>query len=238
MSLEVAELGFTYGGPRPALSGVSFTLAPGSFTALLGPNGAGKSTLFALLTRLFVAPGGRIAIAGHDLRRSPLKALQALGCVFQQPTLDLDLSVQRNLLYFAALHGLTGAAARARAEEALATLGLGGQAATPARNLSGGQRRRVELARALMHRPSVLLLDEPTVGLDAASRQAITAHAHDLARQGATVLWATHLTDEVAPEDRCLVLHRGRVLADGPAATLAGAGNLTERFLRLTADTA
>lgn len=237
MSVEVAKLSFAYGARR-ALSDVSFTLDQGSFTALLGPNGAGKSTLFALLTRLFVAPQGRITIAGHDLRRSPLGALAALGCVFQRPTLDLDLTVRRNLLYFAALHGLTGAAARARVDAALEMLDLADRADTPARALSGGQRRRVELVRAFLHHPRVLLLDEPTVGLDAASRRAITDHAHRLAASGTTVLWATHLTDEVGPDDRCLILHRGRLLADAPAATLAAGGSLTDRFLALTADSA
>jgi ABC-2 type transport system ATP-binding protein len=237
MSLSVDALSFSYGS-RKALDALHFTLEPGSFTALLGPNGAGKSTLFSLLTRLFTASQGRIIIAGYDLSAQPLKALAALGCVFQQATLDLDLTVRRNLLYYAALHGLTGAAARRLADEALATLALTDRADTPARSLSGGQRRRVELARALIHRPTVLLLDEPTVGLDAASRRAITDHAHVLAGQGTTVLWATHLTDEVAPTDRCLILHKGRLLADAPAATLAEGTTLTDRFLALTAETA
>jgi ABC-2 type transport system ATP-binding protein len=237
MSLSVENLNFSY-GPRKALDGLTFTLEPGSFTALLGPNGAGKSTLFALLTRLFTTPQGRIVIAGHNLTAQPLKALAALGCVFQQPTLDLDLTTRRNLLYYAALHGLGGTAARARADEALATLTLTDRADTPARSLSGGQRRRVELARALIHRPAVLLLDEPTVGLDAASRRAITDHAHALASQGTTVLWATHLTDEVVPTDRCLILHRGRLVADAAAAALAAGTTLTGRFLELTAEPA
>jgi ABC-2 type transport system ATP-binding protein len=237
MSLTVEGLSFAYGA-RKALDDVGFALAPGSFTALLGPNGAGKSTLFALLVRHFVAPVGRIAIAGHDLARAPLPALAALGVVFQQPTLDLDLTVRRNLMYYAALQGLAGAAARDRAAEVLARLGLADQAERPARSLSGGQRRRVELARALIHRPRVLLLDEPTVGLDAAARRAITEHAHALAAAGATVLWATHLTDEVAPDDRCLILHRGRLLADAPAREIAGADTLTDRFLALTGEAA
>ncbi|NHB78532.1 ABC transporter ATP-binding protein [Rhodobacter calidifons] len=232
MSLAVENLSFAY-GPRKALDGLSFTLDPGSFTALLGPNGAGKSTLFSLLTRLFTTPQGRITIAGQDLARAPLKALAALGVVFQQPTLDLNLTTRRNLLYYAALHGLSGTTARDRAEEVLATLSLEDRADTPARSLSGGQRRRVELARALIHRPQVLLLDEPTVGLDAASRRAITDHAHQLARDGTTVLWATHLTDEVSPTDRCLILHRGHLLADATAAALAEGTTLTDRFLAL-----
>lgn len=238
MSLAVQDLSFRYGPGRPALDRLGFALAPGTFTALLGPNGAGKSTLFALLTRLMAPTGGQIAIAGQDLARQPLQALATLGCVFQQPTLDLDLTVQRNLLYYAALQGLDRATARDRAAEVLARLGLSEKAGEVARNLSGGQRRRVELARALIHRPAVLLLDEPTVGLDAASRRAITDHAHDLARQGTTVLWATHLTDEIAPEDRCLILHRGRLLADGPARRLARGATLTDNFLSMTREAA
>lgn len=234
MSLLVENLSFAY-GPRKALDDLAFSLDAGSFTALLGPNGAGKSTLFSLLTRLFTAPRGRIVLAGHDLARTPLKALAGLGCVFQQPTLDLDLTVRRNLLYYAALHGLSGSTARDRADEALATLALSDRADSPARGLSGGQRRRVELARALIHRPRVLLLDEPTVGLDAASRRAITDHAHRLAAEGTTVLWATHLTDEVTPDDRCLILHEGRLLADATARTLAEGTTLTDRFLAMTA---
>ena len=111
--LRVENLSYSYGG-KPALSDVSFEVAPGRFCALLGPNGAGKSTLFALLTRLFTTPNGTIEIAGHDMAREPRAALRQMGVVFQQPTLDLDLTVQRNLDYFAALHGLSGQTARAR----------------------------------------------------------------------------------------------------------------------------
>ncbi len=234
--LAVERITYDFRSKR-ALEDVTFTVEPGRFCALLGPNGAGKSTLFALLTRLFVARTGRIEIAGHDLSRAPLAALSRLGVVFQSSTLDLDLTVRRNLLYFAALHGISGREAERRTAEALDRLGMAERAAEKAGALNGGHRRRMEIARALIHRPSVLLLDEPTVGLDAASRAAITAHAHDLAGQGLTVLWATHLVDEVRAEDRLVVLHRGRVLADGAAGEIGG-GDLTAAFLRMTGATA
>ncbi|GAA4166554.1 ABC transporter ATP-binding protein [Shinella granuli] len=222
-------------GARRALDGVSFSVEPGRFCALLGPNGAGKSTLFGMLSRLFTPRTGRIAIAGHDMAREPRAALARMGVVFQASTLDPDLTVKRNLLYFAALHGLSGREAETRAMAALERLGMAERAGEKAAKLNGGHRRRMEIARALLHRPEVLLLDEPTVGLDAASRAAITGHVHDLASQGLTVLWATHLVDEVRATDRLVVLHRGRVLADGEAGAIGG-DNLTARFLALTGE--
>lgn len=236
--LAVREVGFSYGARR-ALDGVSFTVPPGAFCALLGPNGAGKSTLFGLLTRLFTTTEGTIKVAGHDIAREPRAALTGIGVVFQQPTLDLDMTVRRNLLYFAALHGLSGREAERRIDAALDRLGMGERAAEMARDLNGGHRRRTEIARALIHDPRVLLLDEPTVGLDAASRARIVEHVHDLATgTGPTVLWATHLTDEVLPEDRLVILHEGRVLAEGTAEGVAGDKTLTEAFLAMTGEQA
>ncbi|WP_417525351.1 ABC transporter ATP-binding protein [Marinovum sp.] len=231
--LTVAGLSYCYGA-RQALDNVSFEVPPGAFCALLGPNGAGKSTLFNLLTRLFVSPEGRITIAGQDLAANPRAALARLGIVFQQTTLDLDLTVRQNLAYFAALHGLSGRRARQRIDAALARLGMLERAGEKCRALNGGHRRRAEIARALVHDPSVLLLDEPTVGLDAAARAAITDHVHGLADEGVTVLWATHLTDEVRPDDRLVLLHRARVLASGTARDIAGDQTLQARFLALT----
>jgi len=236
--IEIAGVSHSYGQKR-ALDSVGFTVGAGEFCALLGPNGAGKSTLFALLTRLFVARSGVIRICGVDLAREPRKALALLGVVFQQPTLDLDLSVRRNLLYYAALHGMSGREAASGIERALERLGMAERAHERVRDLNGGHRRRMEIARSLVHRPRVLLLDEPTVGLDAPSRAAITRHVHDLARQdGLTVLWATHLVDEVAPDDRLVVLHRGRVAADGTRGSVAPDGDLAGRFTAMVGATA
>lgn len=232
--LSVSKLSFHYGA-KQALEDVSFTVGAGQFCALLGPNGAGKSTLFNLLTRLFTAPSGQITLAGHDLGTSPRAALARLGIVFQQTTLDLDLSVRQNLSYFAALHGISGRDATRRIDSALDRMDMRPRAGEKVRALNGGHRRRTEIARALIHDPAVLLLDEPTVGLDAAARSAITAHAHALAEGGTTVLWATHLTDEVNADDRLVILHQARVLADGIAGEIAGPRPLAERFLELTA---
>lgn len=220
-------------GARRALDGVSFAVEPRRFCALLGPNGAGKSTLFGILTRLFTPRTGVVTIAGHDLRQSPNAALARMGVVFQSSTLDLDLTVRRNLLYFAALHGLSGRDAESRTMAALERLGMAERAGESTASLNGGHRRRMEIARALLHQPSVLLLDEPTVGLDAASRAAITNHVHQLANDGLTVLWATHLVDEVRPGDQLVILHHGKVLEDGEASAIGGA-DLTRTFLSLT----
>ena len=231
--LTVDGLSYSYGS-KDALRDVSFDLPPNRFCALLGPNGAGKSTLVSLLTRLLVARGGRISIAGHDLAREPRAALACLGVVFQQPTLDLSLTVRQNLSYFAALHGLPRSEVPGRIETALARMDMGERADEKAGALNGGHRRRMELARALLHEPQVLLLDEPTVGLDAASRAAITDHVHDLADQGLCVLWTTHLTDEVRDDDTLVVLHRGEIIATGPCGDIRGDRGLKDWFLSRT----
>ncbi len=235
--LTVSHLSYRF-GPKRALEDVSFAVSQGRFCALLGPNGAGKSTLFNLLTRLFAAPDGQITVAGVDMSQSPRLALAQLGVVFQQPTLDMDLTVRRNLLYFAALHGIAGAEALRRTDAALDRLGMAERGGELARALNGGHRRRMEIARALIHRPRVLLLDEPTVGLDAAARAGITDHVHGLADDGICVLWATHLTDEVRDGDQVVVLHKGRVIAQGDAGTLRNGQPLRDVFLRLTAQRA
>jgi ABC-2 type transport system ATP-binding protein len=221
-----------------ALDGVSFGIRPGEFVALLGPNGAGKSTLMQLLTGHLVADGGTIRMAGFDIGKNPIPALARIGIVFQQPTLDLELSVRANLRFHADLHGLPTRVATERILRELERFGLVAVARQPARTLSGGNRRRVELARALLHDPDLLLMDEPTVGLDPASREAILGHAFAL-RQGGRVgvLWATHLIDEVGRADRVIVLHRGTIRFDGPPAALAagqGTASLAAAFLTLT----
>src|SRR5277367_5684513 len=159
----------TYGANR-AVDGVSLKAFAGEFIALLGSNGAGKTTLFQLLCGLFVPDSGRIEIMGQDMLRDPVPALAMLGIVFQQPTLDLELTVTGNLLFHAGLHGIPRAVAKSRIEKELAQLGLAERAHDKAGKLSGGNRRRLELARAFLHEPRVLLMDEATVGLDPGSR--------------------------------------------------------------------
>jgi len=225
-------------GERVALDKLSLQLEPGSFVALLGPNGAGKSTLFQVLSGLFVPDAGDVAVAGHSLRRQAVQALKHIGVVFQQMSLDLDLSVQRNLQFHADLHGLPRALAAARIAEGCATMGLQDDLARPVRELSGGNRRKVELVRALLHAPRVVLMDEPTVGLDPQSRRDLRAAiVRDVAARRSTVLWATHLVDEAADADRVLVLHKGRLLADGTPADVAralGGATLEAGFIRAT----
>jgi len=237
-ALVVADVSFAFGKHR-ILDEVSFDVGRGRFTALLGPNGAGKTTLFSLITRLLALRAGAIAIRGRDLARDGARALAPLGIVFQQPTLDLDLSVRQNLLYFARLRGFTGGEAARRIERELGRLGMADRAGEPARALNGGHRRRVEIARALLHDPELLLLDEPTVGLDGAARKAIVAHVHDLATErGIGILWATHLIDEIRPTDDLVVLDRGRVIAVGVASKIVaqtGAASLDDAFTALTA---
>src|ERR1700732_4167320 len=225
-------------GPIRAVDGVSFVARAGEFIALLGPNGAGKSTLFQLLSGLFVPDSGRIEVMGHDMTRNAVPALARLGIVFQQPTLDLELSVTSNLLFHAGLHGIARRVALPRIESELARLGLADRAHDKATQLSGGNRRRVELARALLHEPRVLLMDEATVGLDPASRGDLLKLIITMREaRSVAVLWATHLCDEVADADRVIVLHRGKVLADTtPAQFIATSGAVTieEAFLAMT----
>lgn len=227
-------------GPIRAVNGVSLAVRPGEFVALLGPNGAGKSTLFQLLSGLFVPDAGRIEVMGHDMTANAVPALARLGVVFQQPTLDLELSVTANLLFHAGLHGIPRKVAVPRITSELARLDLSERARDKAAKLSGGNRRRVELARALLHQPSVVLMDEPTVGLDPASRADLVRLMLAMrTERKVAVLWATHLCEEVTGADRVVVLHKGKVLADStPAELVAAAGVKTveEAFLAMTGD--
>ena len=211
-------------GARAALRDLSLSLEAGQFAALLGPNGAGKSTLFQVLTGLFAADEGEVEVAGHFLRRSATAALRHIGVVFQQVSLDLDLSIRRNLLFQADLHGLPRAVAAARIQADCSRLGIDANLDRKVRELSGGNRRKVELVRASLHRPSVLLMDEATVGLDPKSRQdLLRALRADVRERGVCVLWATHWVEEAMGADRVLVLHQGALLADGTPAEVTQA---------------
>ena len=234
--LSVRGVSKSYGA-RPALKGVDLEVRAGEFVALLGPNGAGKSTLFQLLTGLFNADAGEVRVCGQDMRVAPVRALGRIGVVFQQMTLDMDLSVEANLVFHARLHGIGGAQAKARIADALARLGLAERRGDRVRELSGGNRRKVELVRALVHQPSVLLMDEATVGLDPASRRHLLDEVLALRASGVGVLWASHLVDEAEGADRVLVLHKGKLLAQGTPAELvaaSGGATLAEAFLKMT----
>lgn len=235
-ALQISGVSHRFGATL-ALDNVALAVPRGAFVVLLGPNGAGKSTLFALATRLYDNASGEIRILGHDVRRRPMAALQNLGVVFQSRSLDSDLTLQQNLIYHAALHGISRRQAKSLSLRALAKVGLADRAREKVRALSGGQARRVEIARALLHEPTCLLLDEATAGLDVASRESVLAMVRALvSKEAVGVLWATHLVDEVDDDDCIVLLHKGRVLFSGrgPALReLAQADTLRSAFLRL-----
>jgi ABC-2 type transport system ATP-binding protein len=226
-ALVTTNLSHSY-GTRKALDHVNISIGAGRFAVLLGLNGAGKSTLFSLITRLYAAQQGRIDIFGHDVARRPGEALRLLGVVFQARTLDLDLSVLQNLLYHAALHGIGRRAALARAQTVVDKIALTDRMKDKVRDLSGGQMRRLEIARALLHGPRLLVLDEPTVGLDIDARADILHHVRTLVEEHSIgVLWATHLIDEIADHDDIIVLHHGKVMASGQIGDILRAGSAT-----------
>ncbi len=225
-------------GERIALSDVSLRVPRGAFVVLLGLNGAGKSTLFSLVTRLYDNVTGEIRILGHDVRRRPTAALQRLGVVFQSRTLDTDLTLMQNLEYHAALHGLHGRDVAERCTYALDRVGLADRADAKVRALSGGQARRIEIARSLLHKPALLLLDEPTVGLDIGSRESVMRIVRSLvADEGMGVLWATHLIDEITAGDTIVLLHKGNILFAGAVPDFlarAGTDNIRTAFRKMT----
>lgn len=237
MTLLVTSLSKSF-GPRRVLDDVCLHVRPGEFVTLLGPNGAGKTTLFQILSGLFTPDQGSVLIGGTDIGTAPITALSQLGIVFQQPALDLDLTVTANLQFQADLHGIARADAKQRIASSLSRFGLSDRARDTARVLSGGNRRKVELARALMTRPKLLLMDEATVGIDPASRMQIMADVKALCvEHNMAVLWATHLVDEADRADQVIVMAKGRVRFTGlPGELLASqqCDTLTDAFLRLT----
>ncbi len=237
LALEIDHVSHRYGA-RVALNDVCFAVRQSSFTVLLGLNGAGKSTLFSLITRLYAIRSGDIRIFGHDIGREPGAALSQLGVVFQSRALDIDISVRQNLMYHAALHGIASARANKRIVQVLDRVAMADRSQDRVGNLSIGQMRRIEIARALLHQPRLLLLDEPTVGLDIKARADILDHVRTLsATEGLGVLWATHLIDEARSTDNVVVLHKGSVLAHGLVNEVieqSGGTDLRDAFSRLT----
>ncbi len=232
--LGITGVSHTFGKTK-ALQDVSLDVAEGRFVALLGVNGAGKTTLFSLITRLYDNISGSIEVCGHDVRREAGPALAQLGVVFQSRSLDMSLTVRQNIRYHGALHGIGRREALKRGDKALERVGLLDRADAKVATLSGGQIRRAEIARALLHDPKLLLLDEATVGLDVQSRRDVVSTVRNLVtNQNVGVLWATHLFDEVEPADDVVVLHKGSVLAKGLASDIAGGRTLSDAFLLLT----
>lgn len=214
-ALQIKNVSHKFGEFK-ALKNVSIKIDSGDFTVLLGLNGAGKTTLYSLITRLYNNNSGSIKIHNFDVREKSSNALKNIGVVFQQPTLDLDLSVEENLHYHSSLHGLSFADAKERIEEEIRRIDLTEKLKNKVRSLSGGQRRRVEIARSLLHKPKLLLLDEPTVGLDIGSRQMILKHVKSLCKKGElAVLWATHLIDEIDKGEKVVIIHKGEIVESG-----------------------
>jgi ABC-2 type transport system ATP-binding protein len=205
---------------RRALDGVSFSVAEGEMFALLGPNGGGKSTLFKILATSFAPTAGSATILGRDLIADPASVRPFLGVVFQNPSLDNKLTVIENLVHGGRLYGLAGAGLAKRIDEMLGRYRLSARADELCGALSGGLRRRVELAKSLLHGPKVLLLDEPSTGLDPAARQDLWEHLLSLKKEGATVLTTTHLMDEGDRCDRVAILDQGKIVAMGTPTAL------------------
>jgi ABC-2 type transport system ATP-binding protein len=208
-------------GARAALAGVSFAAGEGQIFGLLGPNGSGKSTLFRILSTMMAPSAGRATIAGFDVASQSADVRRHIGVVFQSQSLDKKLTVEENLRSQGHLYGLSGAVLRDRAVNAMQRLGLIDRRDDLVDTLSGGLRRRVEIAKALLHKPEVLLMDEPSSGLDPGARRELWQYIDELrAAQRVAVLLTTHILDEADRCDRLLLLHQGRVVALGTPAEL------------------
>ncbi len=219
-AIEVADLSFSY-GDRQALSAVEFTIARGEIFGFLGPNGGGKSTLFRLLSTLVPIQSGGARILGCDLRGATQALRRKIGVVFQSPSLDGKLTVTENLAIHGNLYGMRGARLKERTQAMLARLDVSDRAGDLAETLSGGLRRRVELAKALLHEPELLLLDEPSTGLDPAARREFFNLLSRLRESdGVTIVLTTHYMEEAERCDRIGVLDRGRLVAIAPPGEL------------------
>jgi ABC-2 type transport system ATP-binding protein len=218
--IQVENLTHRYGN-RLALAGVSFEVRQGEIFGLLGPNGGGKSTLFRILSTMMVPTSGRAVIAGHDVVREPAAVRRQIGVVFQTQSLDKALTVEENLRSQGHLHGLSGAILRQRMEQAMEQLGLTDRRKDLVESLSGGLKRRVEIAKALLHRPRVLLMDEASTGLDPAARRDLSNYVEGLRRrEDVTILLTTHILEEADRCDRLVLLHQGKIVAHGSPAEL------------------
>jgi ABC-2 type transport system ATP-binding protein len=217
LSVDVEGLTHRY-GERTALDGVSFAVGPGEVFGLAGPNGGGKTTLFKILSTALTPTAGAARVAGIDVRDGAVR--RRIGVVFQSPSLDGKLTVAENLLHHGHLYGMSGGALRGRIDEELARFGIADRRADRVERLSGGLQRRVELAKSLLHRPEVLLLDEPSTGLDPGARRDLWDALRAL--KGVTVLLTTHLLEEAERCDRLAILHKGRIAAIGQPIALRG----------------
>jgi ABC-2 type transport system ATP-binding protein len=225
--LDVNDLVKRYrGGDRNAVDGVSFSADSGEFFALLGPNGAGKTTTISILTTTLSPTSGTIRVGGFDVQRDPAAARALMGIIFQNPSLDMNLSGEENIRLHAILYGLYSYRPsyrlmppeyRRHISDVAGVLSMEPALFQPVRKLSGGMRRKLEIVRSLMHRPRILFLDEPTGGLDPASRRSLWAYLSDIRRgYDTTIILTTHYLEEAEAADRILILDRGRVAVKGP----------------------
>lgn len=226
-ALVVRDIRYAY-GEHEALRGVSFDVAPGEVFALLGPNGSGKTTLFRLISTLVPLQQGDIDVLGASVRTHAAAVRGQLGVVFQSPSIDKKLTVLENMMHHGRLYGMRGGQLRQKAKSMADRLGLTEKIGDSVGTLSGGQRRRVELAQAMLHEPRVLVLDEPATGLDPGARSDLWRYFTGLAEEGVTILLTTHLLEEAERADRIGIMHRGELAAlDTPAALQASLGGDT-----------
>jgi ABC-2 type transport system ATP-binding protein len=226
-----------------AVDGISFTVAPGEFFALLGPNGAGKTTTISILTTTLTPTSGLAEIAGHNVAANPSAVRQQVGIIFQRPSLDQNLTAEENVRFHVILYGLypfrptfatMPRAYRQQMEELAAVLGLNEDIFKPIKTFSGGMKRKLEIMRSLMHRPRVLFLDEPTVGLDPASRRNLWQYIRQVQAQGSTnIFLTTHYLDEAEGADTICIINRGKIVSYGTPAQVKA--ELVEEYLLLDA---
>lgn len=218
--IQLKDLRHQY-GERTALAGVSFDVRPAEIFGLLGPNGSGKTTTFRILSTLMVPTGGSASILGHDVAREPAEVRRNIGVVFQAQSIDVKLTAAENLSVIGNIYGLRGTALKARVAEMLSRVGLADRAKEKAETFSGGMQRRLELAKGLLHHPSVLLLDEPTTGLDPGARRDLWQYLQILRdEEHVTVLVTTHLMEEAERCDRLAIYAEGKVVGLGTPSEL------------------
>ena len=236
--IEFEDVSCRY-GQKVAVANVSLSVDAGTFFALLGPNGAGKTTAIRMMSTLLRPTAGSVRIGRHDVAKNAPAVRQQIGVVFQNNSLDDDLTVDENMRIHALIQSLDHKEAARRTGELLDLLGMGARKGQLVKGLSGGEKRRVEIARALLHRPKILYLDEPTVGLDAQVRNAMWQHLKQFsAAEGVTVVFTTHYLEEAeANADTVAVIHHGRLLACNTIGTIRHIhGNLTTAYLQMTSE--
>lgn len=224
-AVDITHLAHWY-GEHQAISDLSLNVGVGEIFAILGPNGSGKTTLFRVLSTLIPIQQGQVRVLGYDLRREPGAIRAQLGVVFQAPSVDKKLTVMENVVFHGSLYGLAGRELRTRADEMTTRLGLADRKRDLVEKLSGGLRRRVELAKGMLHRPQLLLLDEPSTGLDPGARSDLWQYLKQVRDEtGVTIVLTTHLLEEAQDADRIAIMHRGQLAAlDTPAALQSAVG--------------